>query len=409
MGTISFDYLPDSPLSHRWELAKKDARFETSASKDHADALTIKAEDAIDYAVEKYQRVCNRVRFSAKLSDRSYVYVKIQFRAPGRTNGPDWGWIACDTGVGGPRKESRDEWVISRIPEKNGWTHFDLFLPEEVQQTYGQVEVLQFKELLGFRLRGELSISPISLFRDDIEGEEAMPDPMSRSGAASIHSEAGDIAQVHETKRWSRADKLTAVGVVATILGLLIAVFFPEIRRFFHLDRPSVSQSSSPSNLSAPEQPVRKPLQIVTAKDGPELRQLNQVAPIREAESGKTLSEIPPGSFGFVQDEELVARELSLHPDIDVNSSELPNEFEIHKLRDGSALLAVYVGPETLDRLREGLQPNASISLYTTSWNEAPILVAVPLNQINCTRNRELSAEDGRKRKYVSVLDCRQK
>src|SRR5271168_1305888 len=150
MGTISFDYLPDSPLSHCWKLAEKDTRFQASASKDRVGALTIEAEDAIDYAVEKYQRVCNRVRFIAKLSERSYVYVKVKFQAPGRTNGPDWGWIACDTGVGEPRKESRDEWVISRIPEKNGWTQFDLFLPDEVQRTYGQVEVLQFSELLGF-------------------------------------------------------------------------------------------------------------------------------------------------------------------------------------------------------------------------------------------------------------------
>jgi hypothetical protein len=171
MGTISFDYLPDSPLSHQWELAKKDARFEASASKDRASVLTIEAEDAIDYPVEKYQRVRNRVRFSAKLSQRTYVYVKVQFRAPGMTHGPDWGWIACDTGVAEPRRESRDERVISRIPEKNGWTQFDLFLPDEVQRTYGQVEVLDFKDLLGFRLRGELSISPILLFRDEIEGK----------------------------------------------------------------------------------------------------------------------------------------------------------------------------------------------------------------------------------------------
>ena len=171
MGVVSFDYLPDSPLSHRWRLATKDMRFEASASKDRDGALMIKAADAIDYDVEKYQKVCNRVQFSAKLSEHTYVYVKIRFLAPDRGNEPDWGWIACDTGAGDhPRRESRNEWVIFRIPEKGGWTRFDLFLPDEVQRTYGQVEVMQFRELLGFRLRGELSITPISLFRDEIEG-----------------------------------------------------------------------------------------------------------------------------------------------------------------------------------------------------------------------------------------------
>jgi hypothetical protein len=148
---------------------------------------------------------------------------------------------------------------------------------------------------------------------------------------------------------------------------------------------------------------------VVTANDIAELRRLDQVVRIREAESGKTLSEIPPGSFGFTLDMELAERESALHSDINVRSSELPSEFEIHKLRDGSAMLVVYVGPETLDRLREGTQPGAPISLYTSSWNEAPAVVAIPLSQIKCTRYRELTVQSFGKYKDVSVLDCQQR
>jgi len=164
MGAISYRYLPESPLRHGWKLAKAGTRFEASAPPDRPDGLAIKAEDAIDYNVEKYQQVCNHVQFTAKIAEHSYVYVKVRFASKNR-NSPRWGWIACDTGVGEPRQESPDEWVISRIPKKNGWARFDLFLPEEVNRTYGQVEVLKFNELLGFRLRGELSISPVKLYR----------------------------------------------------------------------------------------------------------------------------------------------------------------------------------------------------------------------------------------------------
>jgi hypothetical protein len=412
MGTISFDYLPDSPLSHLWELATKNTRFEASASKDRVGALTIKAEDAIDCAVEKYQRVCNRVRFSAKLADRSYVYVRVQFRAPGRAR--DWGWIACDTGVAEPRRESRDEWVISRIPEKDGWTQFDLFLPEVVQRTYGQVEVLQFRELLGFRLRGELSITPISLFRDESEINPASGDhildasaPRSENGASK--SEGAEVSSKSDDNKWTRTDKWTAAGVVVAILAILIGSFNPEVRRFLHLDRPLDSPSSDASNRSAPQAKIREPLQVVTAGDIAELRRLDQVVRIREAESGKTLSEIPPGSFGFTLDVAIVDRDTSLHSEINVNFSGLPNEFEIHRLHDGSALLVVYVGPETLDRLREGAQTDAKVSLYTSSWDEAPTVIAIPLNLISCARYRELTVQEAGKYKYVSALDCQQK
>jgi hypothetical protein len=414
MGTISFDYLPDSPLLHRWDLATKHTRFEAFASKDRAGALTIKAEDAIDYAVEKYQRVCNRVRFIAKLSERSYVYVKVQFQAPGRTNGFDWGWIACDTGVGKPRKESRDEWVISRIPEKNGWTQFDLFLPDEVQRTYGQVEVLQFSELLGFRLRGELSITPISVFRDESEVNPASADhkldgpaPGTENGTAK--SEGAETTSESHDNRWTRTDKWTAAGVFVTLLAIIIGSLNPEVRRFLHLDKPLDSSSGDPSKRSTPQPTASEPLQAVTANDTSELRRLDEVVRIREAESGKTLSEIPPGSFGFVLGVELIEKALSSHSDVNIDSSGLPNEFEIHKLRDGKAMLVVYVGPDTLDRLREGLRPEASISLYTSSWNEAPALVAIPLGQISCTRYRDLTVRAAGKYEYVGVLDCQPK
>lgn len=169
MGRISFDYLPASPLSNGWRLALPERlTFSFSKPLDRLDGVAIKAEDAIDYNVEKHQRVCNRVEFSAKLSEHSYVYARIGLVSADGLSVSRQGWITCDSGNKLPRRESRDEWVISRIPEPGGWTKFDLSLPDEVAQTFGKADAQQFDELLGFRLRGCLSISPIKLYRQEL-------------------------------------------------------------------------------------------------------------------------------------------------------------------------------------------------------------------------------------------------
>jgi hypothetical protein len=216
--------------------------------------------------------------------------------------------------------------------------------------------------------------------------------------------ELTEVIAKPNTHRWTRGEIWTAVGAIATIAGLIVAIL-----TFLHWDKRSVPQPNNPPSAVSPEKPVRKPLPVITAKNIVELRQLNQVEQIRETESGKPLSEIPPGSFGFALVDEVVDREVGLQRDIDVDFSDLPNDFEIHKLRDGTALLVTYVGPETFDRLREGLQPTESVPLYTVSWKEASNLAAVPLDRISCGRHRDFQVEEDGKIKFLSVLDCQQK
>jgi hypothetical protein len=77
MGEISFSYLPASPLDNGWRLALKDKpAFKHSVPPDRPDGLSIRADDAIDYDVAKYQRICNRVEFTANLSEHSYAYAQ---------------------------------------------------------------------------------------------------------------------------------------------------------------------------------------------------------------------------------------------------------------------------------------------------------------------------------------------
>ena len=164
MGTISFSYLRREPVAS-WLETRVEGQIPRNLSRTRSYWWTndpgrrrhrLRRRDI--------ERVCNRVAFIAKLSDRSYIYARIRMSSKdGQTVSRD-GWIAVDVGDKCPRKVSRDEWVIYRKPSPGGWARFDLFLPEETNRTFGQAEGLQFSELLGFRLRGSLSVSPISLF-----------------------------------------------------------------------------------------------------------------------------------------------------------------------------------------------------------------------------------------------------
>jgi hypothetical protein len=240
MGKISFNYLPASPLNNGWKLALKEKpALKHSVPPGRPDGLAIQADDAIDHDVEKYQRSCNRVEFVAKLSEHSYAYIKVRLTSKDNKSVLREGWITCDVGTRPPRKESRNEWVVCRKPEKDGWTRFNLSLPEEVSKTFGQDEGLRFSELLGFRLRGSLSISPIGLYRDE---------PLLHASATPPDSQ-NDTA-LTEKRRWSRSETLTAVGVVVALIAILASFFVPEFRRLIGLEepaaaRPAVQPSSS--------------------------------------------------------------------------------------------------------------------------------------------------------------------
>lgn len=47
---------------------------------------------------------------------------------------------------------------------KNGWTSVKLFIPEEVEKTFGK-QGFVYQSLLGIRIRGSLFFSPIKLYR----------------------------------------------------------------------------------------------------------------------------------------------------------------------------------------------------------------------------------------------------
>ena len=215
------------------------------------------------------------------------------------------------------------------------------------------------------------------------------------------------------TPKWNRGEKIAGWTLVIGALALIAAVLVvPEVRRFLRLQR-------EPSSIPTPTPTTTTPATAdkvfgMSAESVEELRKHNNVTRIKDVESGKMLSEIPAGSFGFADDIEIRRslrdsriEELALKP-------HAPDErFELHKLLDGQIELVGYVGPETLEHARSGLSQGEAITFFSDTWTDAANIVAVPLARLSCSRGRTLLLGDPKNPKnrrlarLVTALDCK--
>ncbi len=174
---IRFDHA-GSPLD-QWKFTSDDPKSTSpprfSSPTERTGGLTMVAPGThhIDLRVEPQHRLCNRLRFQTKPGKdcpESYIYANVQVTSKDGKHGPMPAWIACNIGMGPPARHGPNEWIIYRTPAADGWATFDLLLPEEVQSSpLGREDGLAFSELLGIRMRGSISVSPIELWRDNRE------------------------------------------------------------------------------------------------------------------------------------------------------------------------------------------------------------------------------------------------
>jgi hypothetical protein len=80
-------------------------------------------------------------------------------------------WLRHVIGTGEPYSINRSEWSLDIQGEvlDDGWTLVKISLEDEVARTFGR-EGLVYQRLNGIRLRGSLSVSPITLYR--VESKE---------------------------------------------------------------------------------------------------------------------------------------------------------------------------------------------------------------------------------------------
>lgn len=207
-------------------------------------------------------------------------------------------------------------------------------------------------------------------------------------------------------RTWKRAEKLTAAGVAVAIVAIAVSLFVPEVRRSFGLGQEfsnSATQNKQAPSISSIDTGPR--ITGASAHDVDELRTRNKVVRMKDTESDKPLSEVPAGSFGFA-----LPSELMLHSpeQVRVEPRGYADNFELHKLADGHIELLGYVGPETLDHLRFGLHSGEEVTFYSDAWKDAPNLVAVPISQFKCNRDRTVELETSQKHPtLLDALDCK--
>ena len=378
---IRFDYLPASPLENGWFKAyNTDAVPTFSIPAQGAMSMQTGGKVfAIDYPVPPSAKDFTHVNFRGSFQQGAIFYTEIEVaKDKGSSEVENW-WFAHV--VGGknlaPEKDPNGrEWKFHIFPG-DGKNQFDLDLRKEVAQGLGGKT---YRGIRRIRVRGDIVLWPIRL------SNESSIAPVRRSLAS--------------WKSWSLTDKLTAIGVIIAFITIIVTIYLPELRIRLGLDKPKQESVSTPAPPQS--QPEPKPVQGLDAKrlvadtapNIQEMRRRDHVSLISEIESEKTTAEVPPDSFGFTAPPDMLYdRPKTLY------RSYGSRGFEIHKLHDGSLIFLAYSGPETFERLREGVRKGEDVTLYSNPWRGATKLVALPLDRFKCGRDRLIH--------MVAALDCK--
>jgi hypothetical protein len=163
---------PNNPLGQRglWTAAPDNAVPcfpEFSGTEDIPGGLRIKVEQRFAMDCKSCPSDCDELRYLAQYSGSSVVYVNIEVVSSDRQIKDVF--IAYVSGSSQPKPyaDGVNEWSIGRAgdPCENGWRYFIHPLREDVACTFGTMAgAWSYKRLLGVRLRGSISISPIEFY-----------------------------------------------------------------------------------------------------------------------------------------------------------------------------------------------------------------------------------------------------
>jgi len=180
---INFDYLPDSPLNHGWTVAYNSpgpgAKWLVPVDASSSGSIAIEMEDlgcAIDFRVDPNAALCDRLTCDAKLSDGTALFF-LSVQLANRSGAQTTKFIKYVLGTDKPSPTpgyADSEWTlpIKPLPLPGGWRRLDITFAESVAQTWGAFG-WSFRSLVAIRLRGRISVSPISLFSRIAELPEA--------------------------------------------------------------------------------------------------------------------------------------------------------------------------------------------------------------------------------------------
>lgn len=170
---IKFNYLPESPTMHGWDLTvdnpnKVPPEFQRVDDGFVGPVLCIQSKQSyyMDFEVSPAERVCRSVEFIAKLKPSSAFYAKVRLQSDDQSSSKD-GWLTFDIGRGNPKlvETGMNEWIVYVSPRrlKGDWLLIRINLPRQVKKTFGK-SGWQFDRLFALRLRGEMCLANIALY-----------------------------------------------------------------------------------------------------------------------------------------------------------------------------------------------------------------------------------------------------
>lgn len=171
VGQIQF-VDPGNPLGRRdrWTAAPDNADPcfpDFSGTEDIPGGLRIKVEQRFAMDYKSCPSDCEELRYLAQCSDSSVVYVHIEVVSSDHQTRDVWIAYVPRSSQPRPYDDGVNEWTIGRVgdPYENGWRYFTLTLREDVAHTFGTMTgAWSYQRLLGIRLRGSISISPVEFY-----------------------------------------------------------------------------------------------------------------------------------------------------------------------------------------------------------------------------------------------------
>lgn len=172
IGRINFDYLPNSPINNGWTLHINEENgnpptFSAALNPPTPGSLKIikNSRYALDYSVSQLQSLANMVELYAKFEQDACFYLKVKVSSRDNSK-TQIVWLAHTIGQGIPIKAFNNEWKLSVQGDilENGWVQLKISIEDEIAKTFG-TDGWVFHDLIGFRIRGSISISSITLYR----------------------------------------------------------------------------------------------------------------------------------------------------------------------------------------------------------------------------------------------------
>jgi hypothetical protein len=174
LHTVAFDYLPVSPLERDWTKAytqEGEVLFETDPAYPGSLHMTVKKSFvAIHHQLPHHASLSTTVRYKARFIRDTMIFTGIDVASKDGTQRRRV-WIKFYHGKkrfeytgNAPAVDSAKElpeqtvWLPGKI--RDGWIEFDISLPDAVQFCLGGKGWV-YQSIWAFRIRGDVSISPI--------------------------------------------------------------------------------------------------------------------------------------------------------------------------------------------------------------------------------------------------------